>query len=155
MFDPTGLGIIAGMNAGGYYGARRADWQVLSELLERDDKAPYDAGSELWTSVIGHSVIRLTVVFVAGGADRAILRSGRLRRRGALMLTARRAVLLIIACVPLPVLAGAIEGFISSADMFAGRIRWVVSVGSGLFLYAYLLRGGHGPEARTTEKERL
>jgi hypothetical protein len=57
--------------------------------------------------------------------------------------------------MPLLVLAGAIDGFISSNGMIAWRAKLAVRVGSGLLLYAYLLRGGHGPEAGTAEKERL
>ncbi|MFN8456142.1 MAG: stage II sporulation protein M [Anaerolineae bacterium] len=79
--------------------------------------AHHGIGFELWTFVIGHGVVELSVIFIAGGAGLrlgwAILNPGLLRRRDALAVAARKAVRLIVGCVPLLVMAGLIEGFIS------------------------------------------
>jgi uncharacterized membrane protein SpoIIM required for sporulation len=113
--------------------------------------AHYDVGFELWTFVISHGVVELSVIFIAGGAGLAlgwaILRPGLLRRRDALALAARRAVRLIIGCVPLLVIAGLIEGFISPNEALPWPFKWAVGVGTGLLLYAYLLLAGREREA--------
>jgi uncharacterized membrane protein SpoIIM required for sporulation len=106
----------------------------------------YGIGFELWTFVIGHGVIELSMIFIAGGSGLmlgwAIIRPGMLSRRDALTLAARRAVRLVIGCVPLLVIAGLIEGFISPADGIAWPIKWGVGLASGLLLYGYLLLSG-------------
>jgi uncharacterized membrane protein SpoIIM required for sporulation len=108
--------------------------------------AHYDVGFELWTFVIGHGVVELSVIFIAGGAGLAvgwaILQPGLLRRRDALAIAARRAVRLIIGCVPLLVLAGAIEGFISPNEALPWPFKWGAGIGTGLVMYGYLLLGG-------------
>lgn len=108
--------------------------------------AHYGVGFELWTFVIGHGVIELSVIFIGGGAGLmlgwAILQPGLLRRRDALALAARAAVRLIIGCVPLLVLAGAIEGFISPNETLPWPLKWAVGLGSGLLLYGYLFLAG-------------
>lgn len=111
----------------------------------------YGVGLELWTFVIGHGVIELSVILIAGGSGLmlgwAVLHPGLLRRRDALALAARRAVRLIVGCVPLLVLAGLIEGFISPNENIPPPIKWGVGLGSGLLLYAYLLLAGRGDES--------
>lgn len=106
----------------------------------------YGVGWELWEFVIGHGVVELSVIFIAGGAGLslgwAILRPGLLRRRDALALAARRSVRLIIMCVPLLVLAGTIEGFISPSETIPAFVKWGVGIGTGEGLYGYLLFSG-------------
>ncbi len=106
----------------------------------------YGVGWELWEFVIGHGVVELSVIFIAGGAGLslgwAILRPGLLRRRDALALAARRSVRLIMMCVPLLVLAGTIEGFISPSETIPTFVKWAVGIGTGAGLYGYLLLGG-------------
>ncbi len=106
----------------------------------------YGLGFDLWTFVIGHGVIELSVIIMAGGAGLslgwAVLRPGLLRRRDALGLAAKRSVRLIVGAVPLLVIAGLIEGFISPAEDIRAGIKWGVGFGSGVFLYAYLLFAG-------------
>lgn len=108
--------------------------------------AAHGLGFELWTFVIGHGVIEISVIFIAGGSGLllgwAILQPGLLRRRDALAVAARKAVRLIIGCVPLLVLAGLIEGFISPAETIPWPVKWGIGLGSGLLLYAYLLLAG-------------
>jgi uncharacterized membrane protein SpoIIM required for sporulation len=106
----------------------------------------YDVGFDLWTFVIGHGVIELSVIFIAGGSGLmlgwAIIQPGLLRRRDALAIAARKAVRLVIGCVPLLVLAGLIEGFISPAENIPWPVKWAIGLGSGLLLYSYLLLAG-------------
>jgi uncharacterized membrane protein SpoIIM required for sporulation len=108
--------------------------------------AHHNVGFELWSFVIGHGVIELSVIFIAGGSGLmlgwAVIHPGLLRRRDALTNTARKAVRLVIGCVPLLVLAGLIEGFISPAEDIPWPIKWGIGLGSGLLLYSYLLLAG-------------
>lgn len=108
--------------------------------------ARYGLGFELWTFAIGHGVIELSVITIAGGSGLmlgwAVIQPGLLSRRDALVLAARRAVRLIVGCVPLLVAAGLIEGFISPAENIPVPAKWAIGLGSGALLYAYLLRAG-------------
>jgi uncharacterized membrane protein SpoIIM required for sporulation len=110
----------------------------------------------LWTFVIGHGVIELSVIFMAGGAGLsigwALLRPGLLRRRDALMLASRKAILLIIGCVPLLLIAGLIEGFISPAESLPWTIKWIVGLVSGILLYGYLIFAGRGRDQESKKR---
>ena len=113
----------------------------------------YGMGQSLIQFVVGHGVIELSVIFIAGGAGMqlawALINPGLYSRRDALGIAARRAVVLAIAAVPLLIIAGTIEGFFSPSDVvpFAGHV--LVGVLSGLALYGYLLLAG-----RVTEEHR-
>ncbi len=108
--------------------------------------AYYGIGFELWTFVIGHGVIELTVIFISGGSGLmlgwAILHPGLMRRRDSLVQAARKAVYLLLGAVPWLVVAGSIEGFISPNENIAAPVKWMVGVGSGIILYSYLLLAG-------------
>jgi uncharacterized membrane protein SpoIIM required for sporulation len=110
--------------------------------------AHYGVGFDLWTFVIGHGVLELSVIMMAGGSGLmlgwAIVNPGLLRRRDALVIAAQKAVRLLIGSVPLLVVAGTIEGFISPNEFLPWPVKWGVGVGSGLLLYAYLLLAGRG-----------
>lgn len=117
--------------------------------------AYYGIGFELWTFVIGHGMIELSVIIIAGGSGLmlgwSLLHPGLLRRRDALVLAGRQAVTLLIGCVPLLVIAGLIEGFISPAEGLPWVVKWGVGLGSGILLYVYLLLWGrerHAQRAR-------
>jgi len=103
-------------------------------------------GFELWTFVIGHGVIELTIIFIAGGSGLmlgwAILKPGLLRRRDALAQAAQKSVYLLLGAVPWLVVAGTIEGFISTSETIAIPIKWTVGLVSGILLYGYLLLAG-------------
>lgn len=108
--------------------------------------AHYGIGFELWTFVIGHGVLELSIIFIAGGSGLmlgwAILQPGLMRRRDALAVAAGKAVRLVIGCVPLLALAGTIEGFISPAEGLVWPVKWGTGIGSGILLYGYLLMAG-------------
>jgi len=103
-------------------------------------------GFELWTFVIGHGVIELSVIFISGGSGLmlgwSILRPGLLRRRDSLAQAARKAVYLLLGAVPWLVVAGTIEGFISPNKDIPIYVKWTVGFVSGIFLYGYLLLAG-------------
>ncbi len=106
----------------------------------------YGLGFDLATFVIGHGVIELSVIFMAGGAGLmlgwAILHPGLLKRGDAIKVAANRAIILVIGCVPLLVIAGTIEGFISPAENLPWLVKWAVGIASGIGLYAYLFLAG-------------
>lgn len=108
--------------------------------------AHYGLADELWTFVIGHGVIELSVIMMAGGAGLrlgwAMLHPGEYHRRAALALAANRAVRLMIGTVPLLVIAGTIEGFISPNEFIPAPVKWGVGLLSGALLYSYLLLAG-------------
>jgi len=111
--------------------------------------AHYGVGFDLWTFAIGHGVIELTMIFIAGGSGLmlgwAMIHPGLLSRRDALTLAARRAVRLIIGCVPMLVVAGLIEGFISPAEDI---LALQVDRGIGERRGALQLPAAGGPGAR-------
>jgi len=98
----------------------------------------------LWTFVVGHGVLELFSIWVAGAAGfllgRALLAPGELPRRDALVLAGRTAMRLIGAVIVLLVVAGTIEGFVSSSEAALPQ-RVLVSSGSLVFLVLYLLNG--------------
>jgi uncharacterized membrane protein SpoIIM required for sporulation/uncharacterized RDD family membrane protein YckC len=98
----------------------------------------------LWTFVIGHGVLELFAIWVAGAAGfllgRALIAPGDLTRGEALVLTGRLAMRMIGAVIVLLIIAGLIEGFISaSTEPLAYRLA--VSGASLVFLIAYLVNG--------------
>ncbi len=106
----------------------------------------YHVGFELWTFVIGHGVIELSMIFIAGGSGLmlgwAVIWPGLLSRRDALVRAGHNAVRLVIGCVPLLVIAGVTEGFISPAAQIPWFVKWAVGLVSGVLLYGYLLFSG-------------
>lgn len=105
----------------------------------------FDFAGNLWGFVAAHGVVELSVIFIAGGAGLqlgwALLRPGLLTRRAALVVAARRALTLILGCVPLLVVAGLIEAFISPSALPLA-VKLGVAAASGLALYTYLLGVG-------------
>jgi uncharacterized membrane protein SpoIIM required for sporulation len=94
----------------------------------------------------------MTTIFIAGGSGLmlgwAIIHPGLLRRPDALTLAARKALRLIIGCVPLLVIAGVIEGFISPNEAIAWPLKWAVGAVTGVVLYGYLLLAGREKRLR-------
>lgn len=111
----------------------------------------YGVGWDLANFVIGHGVIELSVIFMAGGSGLmigwALLRPGLMRRRDALAQAARKAVWLLSGAAPMLIIAGTIEGFISPSETIPPPVKWAVGIGSGILLYAYLLLAGREKKA--------
>ena len=114
-------------------------------------------GFELWTFVIGHGVIELSVIVMAGGAGLmlgwSLINPGLLRRRDALAIAARKSVKLVVGCVPLLIIAGLIEGFISPAGGIHWSFKWGFGIFSGILLYAYLLLAGRSQQGSRFERQ--
>jgi uncharacterized membrane protein SpoIIM required for sporulation len=117
--------------------------------------AHYGMGWPLLTFIIGHGVIELSVIFMAGGTGLqlawALLNPGQYSRRDALALVARRAVTLVIAAIPLLTIAGLIEGFISPSTL-PDYVHVGVGLGSGVLMYAYLFFAGNHKLKHTPKK---
>jgi uncharacterized membrane protein SpoIIM required for sporulation len=109
-------------------------------------------GNDLVTFMVGHGVIELSCIFIAGGAGllvgAAILAPGDLSRFDALRLRGREAIHLIVGCIPLLVVAGTIEGFISPAPI-APVFKFATAAVTGVALYSYLLLGGRETEQKS------
>lgn len=107
-------------------------------------------GNDLVTFMIGHGVIELSCIFIAGGAGMmigfAILVPGDLSRADALKARGIEAIRLIAGCVPLLVLAGIIEGFISPAPINPA-FKFGIAALTGIALYSYLLLAGRDEKA--------
>lgn len=108
--------------------------------------AYHGVGWELANFVIGHGVLELSIIFMAGGSGLmlgwAMLRPGLMRRRDALTAAARDAVKLLLGAVPMLVVAGIIEGFISPAENIPAMFKWMVGILSGVIFYLYLFFAG-------------
>jgi uncharacterized membrane protein SpoIIM required for sporulation len=105
--------------------------------------------------MVGHGVIELSCIFIAGGAGlligSALLMPGNLSRADALKSRGKDAVRLMIGVAMVLVVAGIIEGFISPAPINP-RIKFGIGGLTGLALYSYLLLVGRGEG--TTEREK-
>ncbi|HYE65741.1 MAG TPA: stage II sporulation protein M [Pyrinomonadaceae bacterium] len=113
-------------------------------------------GNDLVMFMIGHGVIELSCIFLAGGAGlligSALLMPGDLSRADALKTRGLDAIRLIVGCVPLLVVAGIIEGFISPAPINPS-IKMTVAALTGVALYSYLLLAGR--ETSSTLKSEI
>lgn len=113
--------------------------------------ANYHLAAWLLTFVVGHGVLELTAIFVAGGAGlllaRALIAPGDLTRHDALILNGRLAIRLVGAATCTLVLAGTIEGFASASDA-PTFLKVGVSSASVVLLGLYLANG-----ARYLKKE--
>lgn len=102
-------------------------------------------GNDLLTFMVGHGVIELSCIFIAGGAGlligSALVIPGDLSRADALTSRGKEAVRLMMGVVVLLVVAGIIEGFISPAPIDP-KIKFGIAAITGLALYSYLLLAG-------------
>jgi uncharacterized membrane protein SpoIIM required for sporulation len=102
-------------------------------------------GNDLVTFMVGHGVIELSCIFIAGGAGlligSALLMPGDLSRADALKSRGKEAVRLMMGVAVLLVVAGIIEGFISPAPI-RPAIKFSIAAITGISLYSYLLLAG-------------
>ncbi len=111
----------------------------------------YGFSDRLWGFIAAHATIELSVIFFAGGAGLqlawAVLHPGLSTRGAALRVAARRAIVILLGCIPLLIIAGLIEAFISPSDLPIW-VKLTVSIGTGIALYSYLLGVGHTARAK-------
>ncbi|HUS09060.1 MAG TPA: stage II sporulation protein M [Pyrinomonadaceae bacterium] len=102
-------------------------------------------GNDLLTFMVGHGVIELSCIFIAGGAGlligSALVMPGDLSRADALKSRGKDAVRLMMGVAVLLVVAGIIEGFISPAAI-SPKIKFGIGILTGLSLYSYLILAG-------------
>ena len=102
-------------------------------------------GNDLLTFMVGHGVIELSCIFIAGGAGlligSALVMPGDLSRADALKSRGKDAIRLMMGVAVLLVVAGMIEGFISPAPI-SPKIKFSIGAITGLALYSYLLLAG-------------
>src|SRR5574338_387151 len=102
-------------------------------------------GNDLVTFMVGHGVVELSCIFIAGGAGlligSAMIMPGDLTRADALKSRGMEAVRLMIGVAILLVVAGTIEGFISPA-LIDPRIKFGIAGITGIAMYSYLLLVG-------------
>ncbi|HET7599776.1 MAG TPA: stage II sporulation protein M, partial [Gemmatimonadales bacterium] len=105
--------------------------------------------------VVGHGVLELSAIWIAGAAGfllgRALVAPGELTRADALVLSGRTALRMVGAAVVLLAIAGLIEGFLSASRVGLAA-RAAVSGGSAAFLLVYLASGARA--ARRLEASR-
>jgi uncharacterized membrane protein SpoIIM required for sporulation len=106
-------------------------------------------GNDLVTFAIGHGVVELSCIFIAGGAGlligSALIMPRDLSRADALKTNGMEAVRLMIGVALLLVFAGLIEGFVSPSAIDP-RIKYSIAALTGLALYAYLIFAGRDNE---------
>lgn len=102
-------------------------------------------GNELLTFMVGHGVVELSCVFMAGGAGlligSAMLWPGDISRWDALQVRGLDAIRLIAGCAVLLFFIGIIEGFVSPSSL-PPLVKFAVGAVTGLLLYTYLLTAG-------------
>lgn len=141
-FNALALGAFFGIGTLYYMALNGA---MLGSVFALAYRADTHFGFDLLSFVVGHGMIELSCIYIAGGAGMligyALLVPGDLTRADALKKRGLEAVILIAGCVPLLVVAGIIEGFISPAPINR-VIKFGISIITGIALYAYLLLAG-------------
>ena len=117
----------------------------IASVVALSYRSGADFGNDLVTFMVGHGVVELSCIFIAGGAGlligSAMIMPGDLTRADALKTRGMEAVRLMIGVALLLVLAGTIEGFISPAPIDP-RIKFGIGGITGVAMYSYLLLVG-------------
>lgn len=143
-FNAFALGALFGIGTLYLMAFNGAMLGAITALVYRADSG---FGFDFLSFLVGHGVIELSCIFIAGGAGMligyALLVPGDLTRADALKKRGLEAVILIAGCVPVLVVAAIIEGFISPAPINP-IIKFSVAILTGVALYSYLLLAGRG-----------
>lgn len=110
-------------------------------------------GYDYWATIAPHGVIELTAIQIAGAAGllvaAGVVYPGRLRRRDAIVVNARRAGTLIVGVASMLIVAGTIEGFISP-QRWPPELRIAIGLLTAVGLVLYFGFAGR-PNASTIE----
>jgi uncharacterized membrane protein SpoIIM required for sporulation len=102
-------------------------------------------GNDLVTFVVGHGVVEMFCIYLAGGAGMmigyAMINPGDLTRPQALKKKGLEAARLVVGCAVFLVFAGIIEGFISPSSL-PPAVKYSTGILTGSVLVAYLLFAG-------------
>ncbi len=106
-------------------------------------------GNSLVAFMVGHGVIELSCIFIAGGAGMLIgytlINPGNFTRSEALKRNGIKAVQLVIGCACLLVIAGIIEGFLSPSNL-PTWVKYATGISTGIAMYSYLFLVGRHKE---------
>ena len=110
-------------------------------------------GQTFWSFVIGHGAFELTAITLAGAAGLqlgwSLVAPGRLARREALRLVARKSVRMLCGVMVFLLIAAFIEAYWSSTTHIEPWIKYAVGVALWLLVAAYLTLAGrsrHAPD---------
>lgn len=113
-----------------------------------------DFGANLVTFMVGHGVIELSCIFIAGGAGMligySIINPGDLKRVDALKKNGLKAIRLAIGCAFLLVIAGIIEGFLSPSGL-PPWVKYSTGISTGIAMLSYLLLVGRDKKKSKNE----
>lgn len=117
-------------------------------------KVSPDFGNSLVTFMVGHGVIELSCIFIAGGAGMfigySLINPGDLTRAQALKKNGLEAVRLAVGCALLLVIAGVIEGFLSPSNL-PPFVKFGTGILTGIAMFAYLILVGDTTETPATQ----
>lgn len=103
-------------------------------------------GIELVNFMVGHGVIELSCIFIAGGAGMligySIINPGDMTRIESLKKSGLEAIRLAFGCAVLLVIAGTIEGFLSPSNI-PPYLKYGTGIITGILMYSYLFFVGH------------
>jgi uncharacterized membrane protein SpoIIM required for sporulation len=107
--------------------------------------ASYGLGGRLFAFIIGHGVVELSVILIAGSMGlqlgEALVRPGTRNRLQAFQETSANTGKILLAATPFLIVAGLIEGFISPDPRFSLLERIIVGLSSGAIFWLILLFG--------------
>jgi uncharacterized membrane protein SpoIIM required for sporulation len=104
-------------------------------------------GNALMEFVVGHGVIEMFCIYLAGGAGMmigyALIDPGELTRAEALKKKGVEAAKIVIGCAFILVIAGIIEGFLSPSSL-PPAIKYATGISTGIVMFFYLFFTGRG-----------
>lgn len=107
--------------------------------------AQYQLAERLFKFIIGHGVVELSVIIIAGAMGlrlgEALIRPGKQNRLQAFQETTMNAGKVLLAAIPFLILAGIIEGFISPDEHFSMLTRGLIGVTSGIIFWYLMFNG--------------
>lgn len=107
--------------------------------------AQYGLDGELFKFIIGHGVVELSVICIAGALGlklgEALIRPGTQTRQQAFRKATGDAGKILIVAIPFLVVAGLIEGYISPNPQFSMAFRVMVGLVSGTLFWSLLIFG--------------